>query len=58
MLYKKKAFSVPATEGKGDCSKGHCGPDRKGRCLRCGIEIPAATTSATIGRATAPEYGR
>lgn len=39
MLYKKPKFSVPATEGKGDCSQGHAMPDRKGKCIRCGDSV-------------------
>lgn len=36
MLYKRKSFSVPATNGDGDCSQGHAMPDSKGKCVRCG----------------------
>jgi hypothetical protein len=42
MLYKKAKFSVPASAGDGDiCANvgSHCGPDAKGRCLRCGTRM-------------------
>lgn len=45
MLYTKRSFTLPATEGKlADLAKvcqehGHMEPDRKGKCIRCGERI-------------------
>ena len=55
MLYKKPSFSVPATEGKGDCSQGHAMPDRKGKCIRCGGPVDQEWKAAPlVWRKTGP----
>lgn len=44
MLYLKRSFSVPASSGDSSiCAsvKQHCGPDAKGKCLRCGGRFEA-----------------
>jgi hypothetical protein len=50
MLYKRKSFTVPASAGTADtCAQvGHCGPDARGRCLRCSEKMtpPAAAVDA------------
>lgn len=45
MLYTKKSFTLPATEGRQDDLKricelhGHAFADRKGKCIRCAEQI-------------------
>lgn len=45
MLYQKPSFTVPASAGTlSGCVRAgeHCGPDAKGKCLRCGeaFDVP------------------
>ena len=55
MKYQQPRFQLPATEGKGDCSQGHAMPDRKGKCIRCGIRC--AEPMKWVGVATVSRIG-
>lgn len=50
MLYKKKSFSVPATNGNATMcdSAGHSMPDTKGKCIRCGEHVLASKAAALL----------
>jgi hypothetical protein len=49
-MYRKKSFSVPATNGGGSCEQGHAMPDRKGKCIRCGEWTMSAAERETMNR--------
>jgi hypothetical protein len=42
LKYEAKSFSVPASAGDATicAEKGHAMPDRKGKCIRCGEQVP------------------